>query len=120
MLKILAILFGLIFIIIGILGFLPEFKTDGLLFGYFMVNPMHNVVNLVTGIIALVCGLIGSLASKIFFILFGLIFLGAAIYGFYMGSGMILDLIAINQADNIFYLCVAAIWLYFGFFLKGK
>ena len=120
MLKILAILFGLVLIVVGILGFLPDFTPGGLLLGYFLVNPLHNVIHLVTGIIALICGLSSSLASKIFFILFGLIYLAFAIYGFYIGSGMMFDLIAINQADNILHLVIAIVTLYFGFFLKSK
>lgn len=120
MLKILAVLFGLAFIIFGILGFLPDFKTNGLLFGYFMVNPVHNLIHLGTGVIALICGLASNMASKLFFILFGLVYLGLAIYGFYTGSTMVLDLVAINSADNFLHLGIAIVSLFFGLFLKRK
>jgi Domain of unknown function (DUF4383) len=120
MLKILAILFGLAFIIFGILGFLPDFKTNGLLLGYFMVNPIHNLIHLATGVIALICGLASNIASKVFFILFGLIYLGIAIYGFYTGSTMILDLVAINPSDNYLHLGIAVVSLFFGLAVKGR
>jgi hypothetical protein len=120
MLRVLAILYGIVFIAMGILGFLPDFTSQGLLFGYFLVNPMHNAIHLVTGLIAFFCGLSNNLACKIFFIVFGFVYLAAGGYGFYTGSGMLFDLIAINQADNIFHLIVGLVSLYFGFALKSK
>lgn len=120
MLKLFAILFGLIFICIGILGFLPDFKTNELLFGFFMVNPIHNVFHLGTGVLALFCGLSSKLACKIFFIFFGLLYIAIGIYGFYLGSEMLFDLVAINQADHILHLAVGAISLYLGIAIKSK
>jgi Domain of unknown function (DUF4383) len=118
MLKILAILFGLVLIVIGILGFLPDFTPGGKLFGYFLVNPLHNILHLLTGIVALVCGLTSGLASKVFFICFGLIYAAIAVLGFMMGQGQLFDLIAINQADNYLHAGIAILSLYFGLFLS--
>lgn len=120
MLKILAILFGLIMIVAGILGFLPDFTPNGKLLTLFQVNPMHNIVHLVTGIVALVCGLTSGLASKLFFITFGIIYGIVAVLGFMMGQGMLFDMIAINQADNWLHAVVSLFCLYFGFFVKGS
>lgn len=120
MLRTLAVLYGIAFIVLGILGFLPEFTPKGLLLGYLLVNPVHNVIHLATGIIALFCGLSNSLASKIFFIVFGVLYIAFAGYGFYEGQGMLFDLIAINPADNIFHAAVGLVSLYFGWSLKSK
>lgn len=119
MLKLLAILFGLIMIVVGILGFLPDFTPNGELFGIFQVNPMHNVVHLLTGLVALVCGLSNALASKIFFILFGLVYGAVAILGFMQGDGLLYGM-AINQADNWLHTGIALFSLYVGLFLKNK
>lgn len=119
MLKILAILFGLAFIVSGILGFLPDFTPNGKLLTLFLVNPMHNIFHLVSGIVALVCGLTSSLAAKLFFIIFGVIYAIVAVLGFMMGSGMLFDQIAINGADNWLHAITAAVSLYFGLFLKS-
>lgn len=118
MLKILAIIFGLLMIVIGILGFLPDFTPNNKLLNLFLVNPMHNVVHLTTGIVALICGLTSGMASKMFFIIFGIIYGIVAILGFMIGQGMVLDLIAVNKADNWLHAGIAAVCLYFGFFLR--
>lgn len=119
MLKLLAILFGLIMIVIGILGFLPDFTPNGNLFGIFSVNPMHNMVHLVTGLAALVCGLSNAFASKVFFILFGLVYGAVAIMGFMHGDGLLYGM-AINQAGNWLHVAISLFSLYVGFFVKNK
>ncbi len=120
MLRILAILFGLIMIAVGILGFMPDFVKEGQLFGVFSVNFWHNVFHLASGILALFCGFSSSRASKIFFILFGLIYLAVAILGFMQGEGMLFGLVAINHADNWLHLAISLVSLYFGLFIKSK
>lgn len=118
MLKVLAILSGLVFIIIGILGFLPDYAPAGKLFGLFSVNLEHNIVHLATGVIALLCGFSSSTASKAFFIIFGLVYAAVAAAGFYFGEGLLFNTIAINTADNWLHTGIALVSLYFGFFLR--
>lgn len=120
MLKILAILFGLVFIVVGILGFLPDFTPNGKLLTLFLVNPMHNIVHLATGIVALICGLTSGMAAKVFFIIFGIVYAAVAFLGFQMGQGMLFDMIAINQADNFLHTGIALVSLYLGFFVAAK
>jgi Domain of unknown function (DUF4383) len=120
MLRFLAILFGVFLIVIGILGFLTGFSDNGLLFGYFLVNPVHNLIHLVSGIIAILCGLKSGSFSKVFFIIFGLLYLALGLYGFYLGKGMMFDLIAINQSDNFFHVILAVVLLYLGLFVRSK
>lgn len=119
MLKLLAILFGLIMIVVGILGFLPDFAPNGLLLGLFAVNPMHNMVHLLTGLVALVCGLSNNFAAKIFFIAFGIVYALVAILGFAQGPGDLYGM-AINQADNWLHSAIALVCLYLGFFVRSK
>ena len=44
-----AQLFGIVFLLVGILGFVPGAARDGLLLGIFPVNTLHNVVHLLFG-----------------------------------------------------------------------
>ncbi len=46
MVKTAAILFGVVFLLIGILGFVPSITKDEMLLGIFHVNLLHNVVHL--------------------------------------------------------------------------
>ncbi len=120
MLKIFAILFGIIMIVVGILGFLPDFTHDGKLLDLFEVNTWHNVIHLASGFIALLCGLSKTIYCKIFFILFGLIYGFVAVWGFVQGPGMLFNMIAINTADNWLHTGIAILSLYLGLFFKSR
>ena len=58
-----ARIFGVVLIVVGILGFVPQALTDGKLFGIFPVNPVHNGVHIGFGIWGLLAS--GSLAGSI-------------------------------------------------------
>lgn len=118
MLRTLAIIFGAIFVAIGILGFIPAYVTDGKLFNIFLVNLEHNIAHLATGVIAILCGLSSGFASKMFFIIFGVVYAFLAVLGFMQGEGMLLDMIAINTADNFLNAGIAIISLLIGFGFK--
>lgn len=120
MLKVWAILSGLVLIAVGIMGFLPDYVHEGKLFGQFLVNPVHNVIHIAVGVLALLCGLTSNLSSKIFFILAGLALAALAVYGFMNEEGLLFNLIAYNKADTFLHGILAVIFLYFGFFIKSK
>jgi hypothetical protein len=67
MAKTLALLFGVVFLLIGILGFVPAVAPNEMLLNIFHVNAAHNAIHLLTGVIALVAGMAGVGASKTFF-----------------------------------------------------
>lgn len=119
MLRTFAMALGLGLIVIGILGFLPEFTSDGLLFGTFKVNAMTNVFHLVTGIFALVSGMLNRQASKIYFILFGLLYGIIAVLGFAHGDALLLNKIQNNEAGTWLHTAIAVGSLYLGIFFKG-
>lgn len=114
MLRLLAITFGMIFIIIGILGFLPAFVEQENLFGIFRVNFEHNVAHLAAGILAVLSGLASKFATKTYFIIAGVIFGMLAFFGFMEKSEMLFEMIAINTADNILHAGIAIVFLLLG------
>jgi Domain of unknown function (DUF4383) len=63
MAKPLALLFGIVFLLVGILGFVPAVTSNEMLLGIFHVNTAHNIVHLASGIVFLLCGLAGDGAS---------------------------------------------------------
>jgi Domain of unknown function (DUF4383) len=65
MAKTLALLFGVVFLLIGILGFVPAVTPNEMLLNIFHVNAAHNAVHLLTGIVALLAGMAGVGASKL-------------------------------------------------------
>lgn len=115
MLKTFAIVFGIIMLVIGALGFMPEANPNGLLFGLFHVNFEHNLIHLATGVISLICGFASEHASRLFFKIFGIIYSLVAILGFYYGDRPIFGIIANNIPDAFLHVVIAVIALYLGF-----
>lgn len=115
MLKTFAIIFGIIMLAIGVLGFIPQANPDGYLFGIFHVNFEHNLIHIATGIISLVCGLASEYASRIFFQIFGIVYGLVALLGLYYVDRPIFGIIANNIPDVILHILIAAFALYLGF-----
>lgn len=115
-LKPFAIIIGVVFIVIGILGFVPHVTTNGLLLGMFAVDPMHNAIHIVSGVIALATSC-SEKAAKLYFQIFGVIYALVAILGFAM-KGHIL-MMQMNMADNYLHIVLAIIILYLGFIFKS-
>jgi hypothetical protein len=120
MLKKIAVAFGVIFVVVGVLGYVPAFVTDGRLLGLFEVNNLHNLVHLVTGIIAIVVGVSSERASRMFFRIFGVIYALVALLGIYSGNEPVLGLIANNYADVGLHAVIAVVALYLGFAMKPR
>lgn len=116
MVKTMAVLFGVVFLAIGILGFVPAVTKDEMLLGIFHVNAAHNVVHLASGAVALFCGMSGLGASRMYFRIFGLVYAAVAVMGFLNpGDTMLLGLISNNTADTWLHVGIAAVSLILGF-----
>lgn len=118
MLKSAAIIFGIFFIVAGIGGFVPSLAPDGMLFGIFMVGPVHNSIHLASGAAALLCGFAGAGASRRYFQIFGVVYLLVALLGFYYGDAPLCGMVEHNKADIWLHIGIAAVALFLGF--SGK
>lgn len=114
--KNLAWAFGIVLTVVGILGFVPGLTNDGLLLGIFQVDPLHNVIHLLSGVVALVAVMMGAYVRQ-YFQVFGVVYALVAILGFVQGD-TVLNLIAINMADNVLHVAIAAVSLWAGFMMK--
>ncbi len=115
MVKAAAILFGLVFLVVGILGFVPAATNNEMLLGIFHVNLAHNIVHLASGAVFLVCGLAGTGPSRTFFRIFGVVYALVAVLGFYSGDQPILGIIANNMANVWLHVVLAVAMLFLGF-----
>ncbi|MES3031497.1 MAG: DUF4383 domain-containing protein [Patescibacteria group bacterium] len=112
-----ALVFGIIFILVGILGFFenPIVGMDSL----FVTDVIHNLVHLIIGIILLVISLKSPAKSAVALKIFGIIYLVLAIIGFFSGSTL-LGLVAINSADNWLHLVLGIVITALGFMAKDS
>jgi hypothetical protein len=122
MVKTAAILFGIVFLAIGILGFVPGVTTnvDGMpmLLGIFHVNPAHSVVHITSGIVFLIAGMAGAGPSRMWFRIFGGIYALVAVLGFMNPNGPLLGMISNNPATTWLHVVLAAAMLFLGFVAK--
>src|ERR1700757_539443 len=119
MVKTLAILFGLVFLVIGILGFVPaathEVNGMPMLLGIFHVNTAHNIVHLASGVVFLLCGMAGAGPSRTFFKIFGIVYALVAVLGFYYGDAPLVGIISSNTANTWLHVVLAVAMLAIGF-----
>ena len=119
MIRTFTIILSILLIILGIMGFFPDFKTGGNLFGLFATNLELNVFHLVTGILGLLCGLSSSLNSKVYVIVVGILYGLLAILGLAHSDGLLLSMFANNIANNWLHGGVSVLSLYFGLTFKN-
>ena len=119
MVKTAAVIFGLVFLLVGILGFVPAVTKDEMLLGIFHVNFAHNIVHLASGAIFLLCGMAGAGPSRTFFRIFGIVYALVAALGFYYGDQPILGIVSNNMPDVWLHVVLAVVMLFLGFGSSG-
>jgi hypothetical protein len=114
--KTLATVFGVVFLLVGVLGFVPGITNDSqMLLGIFHVNAVHNIIHLLSGAFALYAGMTSMDYAKLYFRIFGVVYLLVAILGFYYGDKDVLGFISSNMADTWLHVVIAVVALYAGF-----
>ncbi|UGY90305.1 DUF4383 domain-containing protein [Streptomyces gobiensis] len=111
-----ALLVGIVFLVVGALGFIPAVTTDygamefaghessAKLFGIFQVSILHNLVHVAFGLAGLVMSL-GVASARVFLIGGGLIYLALWVYGLVVTKASEANFLPVNEADD---------WLHFG------
>ncbi|GAB2954456.1 DUF4383 domain-containing protein [Micromonospora polyrhachis] len=106
-----AALVAAVFLLIGILGFIPGITTnydtmqfathhsDAKLFGVFQVSILHNLVHLLFGVVGLALARTVS-GARIFLVGGGVVYLLLWLYGLAVGYESSANFIPLNDADN--------------------
>ena len=79
--KTASVIIGLLFIVVGILGFIPNpiiGESEGAIF---YADTMHNMVHIISGVLFLIIGLAMPGFARTFFILFGIVYFLIGILG---------------------------------------
>jgi hypothetical protein len=111
-----ALLVGAVFLLVGVLGFVPGVTTDysdlgaaghestAKLFGIFQVSVLHNIVHLLFGIAGIVLSRTNQ-GSRAYLIGGGVIYLALWLYGLVIDKTSDANFVPLNTADD---------WLHFG------
>ncbi len=119
MAKTICKVLGLAFLIIGICGFMAPTLLG------FHLSPAHNLVHIVSGVVALYFGFSGSLAgAKGFCLVFGTVYLGLGLFGMVMGDPSMNRMLHVGpldlaMQDHGLHLVLGAIFLAGGLFTKS-
>lgn len=120
MAKLVVSVLGAVFVLIGILGFIEPLTPDDKVLGLFAVNGLHNVIHLLSGVVALIAAS-SEATARLYGKVFGVVYALVTVLGFLMvGDGSILGLIPINQADNVLHIFLTVVLLYVGFGTEGE
>jgi Domain of unknown function (DUF4383) len=109
-----ARVFGVIFVVVGILGFVPATMTNGMLLGLFPVNAVHNIVHILLGVwgLAVAKSVAGSVGYfKGLAIIYGLL----TVLGLIPATNTLFGLAPIHGNDVWLHLALAVVAAYFGF-----
>lgn len=100
MAKTLAIVFGLVFVLVGILGFMGSGIAGPM--GIFQTNMLHDLVHLLFGIILLAVAFMAPGSSAKWLKILGVVYLLLAVLGFLLipSGGMLLGLVLMNSNDH--------------------
>ncbi|TFD62058.1 DUF4383 domain-containing protein [Cryobacterium suzukii] len=114
--RLLATIFGVVYLLVGLIGFAVTGGVDflategGLVLGLFMVNPFANVVHLLIGAALLIAGLSNVAAAKATNTTIGAVYLLLGIVGFFLVNTA-LNILALNTADHFLHLASAIVLL---------
>ncbi len=122
MAKKLAVLFGLVFILVGLLAFIPNPIVGVSAGAIFLTDRMHDVVHLVSGIVLLVIGLKKPESAGKVLVTVGIVYLLVTVIGFVHKpeGGEVIGFIAMNKADHILHLVLGVVLVLLGSIAKKK
>ncbi|GAA2442038.1 MULTISPECIES: DUF4383 domain-containing protein [Streptomyces] len=110
-----ALLVGIVFLLVGVLGFIPGITTDydslefashdseAKLLGVFQVSVLHNLVHVLFGLAGLTMARTAP-AARSYLVVGGLIYLALWLYGLFIDHDSSANFVPVNTADN---------WLHF-------
>ena len=119
MAKTVCKILGVVFLLVGVAGF----ASPGLLGAH--LTPPHNVVHIVSGVIALYFGFAGALSgAKAFSLVFGVLYLGLGTCGMALGTGAermwMFGPLHFGQIDHAIHILFGVVFLAGGMFTKTK
>ena len=117
--KTAAMVLGIVFLIVGALGFVQNpivYDSDTAIF---RVNGVHNWIHIGSGIVLLL-GAYSPLGAGIALRVIGIVYAIVAVLGFVMPGPMLLGMVAMNMADHWLHVVLAIVILYAGFGLPDE
>ena len=119
---------GVVFLLVGILGFIPGVTTTfdqmtfagdesgAMLFGVFQVSILHNIVHLLFGVVGVALAR-SAIASRQFLIWGGVVYFVLWLYGLFVPQESAANFVPMNMADDWLHLVLAIAMVALGLLL---
>jgi Domain of unknown function (DUF4383) len=126
-----AFAFGLVFLVLGVAGFIPGLTTDvdemqmtghesgAELFGLFQVSGLHNAVHILFGLAGLAAARRWHWA-RAYLIVSGIAYLGLTVYGLVVDTESEDNFVPLDDADNWLHLGLGVAMLGLGLALRPR
>jgi len=113
--QVAALLVGVVFLLVGVLGFIPGVTTnydqltfaghesEAALLGVFNVSILHNIVHLLFGVAGILMART-FFAARTYLIVGGFIYLALFLYGILIDQNSAANFVPVNSADNYLHL----------------
>lgn len=123
--------FGIIFILIGVLGFVPGitsnydvlyfsgYTSEALLLGIFQVSILHNIVHLLFGFLGLIMARSNS-SARIYLIGGGVVYLLLFLFGLVVPHHSEGNFVPVNSADNWLHLILGVVMVGLGLLFGSR
>jgi hypothetical protein len=106
--KTAAIFWGIIFIAVGLLGYVSNPIIADSDTALFHADSVHNLVHIVSGVLFLLFGFAMPASAKGFLMVFGIIYLLLGVWGLVSfgttGMGKLMGFLHVNGADNFLHI----------------
>ncbi|MGU3411236.1 DUF4383 domain-containing protein [Microbacterium sp. M1A1_1b] len=121
-----SLVFGVVFLIVGIAGFVPGLTMDmgtmsaagngsmAHLLGLFQVSVLHNIVHLLFGIVGLIAAR-SAAGARLYLLVGGIVYAVLFVYGLFTANmTSAANFVPLNSADNVLHAVLAVAMIVLG------
>jgi len=121
--KTAAIIIGLLFVAVGLLGYVDNPIVGSSEGAIFHTDNIHNIVHIASGALFLLVAFVAPGSASGFLKLFGIVYLIIGVIGFVQygtdGMGKVLGFLHVNGADNFLHVGLGIVIFLAGFFRRA-
>jgi hypothetical protein len=122
--KTAALVIGIIFIAVGLLGFIDNPIVGDSQDVIFHADTVHNMVHIISGVLFVFVAMAAPAFTGSFLILFGIVYLAIGLIGFAnfggQGMGKVLGFLHVNGADNYLHIGLGILILLLGLITRRR
>lgn len=122
--KTAALVIGIIFIAVGLLGFIDNPIVGDSEAAIFHADTVHNMVHIISGVLFVLVARAAPAFSSTFLVLFGIVYLAIGLVGFAnfggQGMGKVLGFLHVNGADNYLHIALGIVILLLGVITRRR